>query len=100
MFIIFFFKCHLQIILPFFKGFSKLVIDTYPSMESLFIKGIKSANHQCSLCGYLSPFPSHLKRHYLSHSSERNFPCSLCEKKFKHKESLDYHLRVHVMQKL
>lgn len=37
--------------------------------------------------------PSHLKRHMVSHSTDRPFDCSICQRKFSRKDNRDQHVR-------
>ena len=47
----------------------------------------------CDVCGKIVPSESHLKRHKLTHSAEKSFPCPLCGKLFKHKFHVNGHLK-------
>ncbi|XP_067946169.1 uncharacterized protein [Watersipora subatra] len=50
--------------------------------------------HMCLLpeCGYSARTFSNLKRHQLTHSDERKYPCSQCDLRFKQKIHLDKHI--------
>eukprot|EP00066_Takifugu_rubripes_P021910 XP_011611176.1 PREDICTED: zinc finger protein 845-like [Takifugu rubripes] len=49
--------------------------------------------HCCSVCGKDFPYASKLQRHLRTHSGERPFPCSMCEKRFPEKGLLMIHER-------
>ncbi|KAK2502713.1 hypothetical protein MC885_008960 [Smutsia gigantea] len=49
----------------------------------------------CSLCGKMFRNTSSLKKHYLSHSQERNHVCVTCSKAFKRKDHLNGHMLTH-----
>jgi len=49
--------------------------------------------HICHICGKVSKCRSHLKKHLTTHSSERPYTCSLCNKHFSRSESLTRHLK-------
>nr|XP_033497818.1 zinc finger protein 770-like [Epinephelus lanceolatus] len=47
--------------------------------------------HQCHLCSKSFPSPSKLKRHYVIHTGQRPFLCTICGKAF----SQSHHLKLH-----
>ncbi|XP_045181210.2 zinc finger protein 492-like isoform X1 [Mercenaria mercenaria] len=51
---------------------------------------LESKNH-CRICGKKFPSSWKLKRHMITHSSEREFPCDVCEKAYKNESTLHRH---------
>ena len=51
--------------------------------------------HRCDECQYSSDKLFLLRRHLISHSTERPYPCSECPTQFKTKVSLSNHLNTH-----
>lgn len=51
--------------------------------------------HFCTYCSYSSPKRYLLSRHMKSHSEERPFKCSVCERGFKTLASLQNHVNTH-----
>ncbi|KAK3599779.1 hypothetical protein CHS0354_037265 [Potamilus streckersoni] len=51
--------------------------------------------YQCRTCGHQFLAHSSLTRHLATHSDERSVPCPKCDKKFKHKENLFKHMKLH-----
>lgn len=47
----------------------------------------------CDICGKMAQTASHLRRHKLTHSSEKSFPCPNCGKGFKHNFHVTRHLK-------
>ncbi|XP_067884610.1 myc-associated zinc finger protein isoform X2 [Heterodontus francisci] len=52
-------------------------------------------NHSCELCGKAFRDVYHLNRHKLSHSDEKPFECPVCQQRFKRKDRMSYHVRMH-----
>ena len=55
---------------------------------------------QCNICGKYFPFPGKLKRHLLTHSTEKPYFCEICQKYFKSEEGYDLHMRSHSDERL
>ena len=52
--------------------------------------------HRCSKCSYAAPYPARLREHEMyRHNENRDFDCTLCEQKFKTKQSLRRHMLTH-----
>ncbi|XP_013414287.1 zinc finger protein 91 [Lingula anatina] len=51
--------------------------------------------HICEVCGYQTTRKAILKKHLISHSEERNFKCSYCDRAFKHRNTLLQHTKIH-----
>ena len=47
----------------------------------------------CETCGKIVQSESHLKRHMLTHTTEKSFPCPLCGRMYKHKFHMSGHLK-------
>ncbi|XP_030760276.1 zinc finger protein Xfin-like, partial [Sitophilus oryzae] len=51
--------------------------------------------HKCSICGYQTPYISHLRRHqeiHLAPDERQLFACAHCDKKYTEKRKLKFHL--------
>ncbi|GFY42893.1 uncharacterized protein TNIN_75341 [Trichonephila inaurata madagascariensis] len=48
--------------------------------------------YQCSYCSYTTKFATTIKRHELTHTGERPYPCSFCGKRFIQRSTLHRHL--------
>ncbi|XP_029933829.1 zinc finger protein 11-like isoform X2 [Myripristis murdjan] len=53
--------------------------------------GRKSTVFKCTVCGKTFPRAAQVKCHMISHSSERPYHCSNCERSFKHLSSMKAH---------
>ncbi|KAM4624230.1 uncharacterized protein ACJ7VT_005126 isoform 1-T1 [Polymixia lowei] len=62
-------------------------------MCSPYISRVDKINREfkCTVCGKTFPRAAQLKCHMLSHSSECPYPCSNCERSFKHISSMKAH---------
>ena len=49
----------------------------------------------CPICGKAVSKNS-IAHHMFTHTDKRPFPCSMCDKRFKNKMDLNYHLKIHV----
>lgn len=61
---------------------------------------VSLAMHMCSYCNYTSPKRYLLSRHMKSHSEERPYKCSVCERGFKTLASLQNHVNTHTGTKV
>ncbi|XP_071449473.1 zinc finger protein 91-like [Hetaerina americana] len=60
----------------------------------------KEKRHSCSECDFKSYSPANVRMHYMRvHSGERPFKCTLCEKGFVSKVSLETHMNTHTREK-
>ncbi|XP_059972108.1 myc-associated zinc finger protein-like [Mesoplodon densirostris] len=50
-------------------------------------------NHACEMCGKASRGVYHRNRHKLSHSDEKPYQCPVCQRRFKRKDRMSYHVR-------
>lgn len=50
--------------------------------------------HKCPTCEKLFPSRAHLKEHEISHSSEQQYQCTVCDQGFKRKNALSKHMRI------
>ena len=55
--------------------------------------------HQCDLCLMTFADASSLKRHGLVHKEGGDFPCEVCGKVLKKRDSLNDHMRIHTGEK-
>lgn len=55
--------------------------------------------HNCQLCTYETKYFSHLKRHMIMHTGERNFECKECSKRFATNSNLKSHSVIHQKEK-
>ncbi|XP_044727323.1 zinc finger protein 883-like isoform X2 [Chrysoperla carnea] len=53
---------------------------------------IPDRKHLCNICGYASSRVADLRRHLLTHSTERPYVCEHCDKTYKTAESLKEHI--------
>ena len=57
-------------------------------------------NHRCTLCDKAFAGKKALNLHFQTHTNERKFPCDMCEKSFKHRQSLRRHkVKLHIVPK-
>lgn len=57
------------------------------------ILGSHTKRHYCSLCGKSFQSPKDLRRHILTHTGEKPYPCPYCS----HRAALKGNLKVHVI---
>ena len=57
------------------------------------MKSVHGEKGECSICSKILSSPQALKRHMLTHSSDRSFDCTLCPKTFKRADTLRHHER-------
>lgn len=91
-------KLHLKI---FKLGSRETFICTYELCKRKFFCKIKYDGHirahegknpyQCDVCGAVLATSRNLKRHKLTHITERNFKCSFCDARFVTQETLSSH---------
>ncbi|GFW20575.1 b lymphocyte-induced maturation protein 1 homolog [Trichonephila clavipes] len=70
--------------------------------EQIFLDGAEYSimlgtvkRHQCPFCDYASLLLANVKRHILTHTGERPFICSVCNKGFIEKKNLTTHMLKH-----
>ena len=57
--------------------------------------------YACDLCDYESKLYANLRRHIRTHTQEKPFICTICDRKVSSKISLDVHMkRIHTKEKL
>lgn len=72
-----------------------LVASAATETINFISSGIRKSvsNRTCQFCGKVCPKPSDLQRHLMKHTGEQPFQCDLCQRRFKAKPNLLYHLR-------
>lgn len=50
---------------------------------------------KCSLCPFMSKYPSRMKQHLVVHTNDTPFQCDLCQKKFNRKDNMQKHRLLH-----
>lgn len=56
-------------------------------------------SHKCTVCSLQFKTEKTLKRHKAIHTTEYNFVCEICQKKFIHRDRLREHLKIHAMRR-
>ncbi|KAJ9586741.1 hypothetical protein L9F63_019679 [Diploptera punctata] len=53
----------------------------------------------CTVCNKSFAWKDSLNRHIRTHSHEKPYICAICNKSFSRKESVERHLRIHISEK-
>ncbi|KAG8196192.1 hypothetical protein JTE90_007920 [Oedothorax gibbosus] len=55
------------------------------------------SQHQCDFCPYVTMYKSHWREHRRTHTGEKPFQCSHCNRRFAQKTNLKSHMLVHMV---
>ncbi|XP_073709340.1 uncharacterized protein znf770 [Garra rufa] len=75
----------------------------FPSVRDLYAhncanrypEGKIKKSHQCDICLKIFSAPSKLKRHWVTHTGQRQFQCTRCQKSFTQPHHLKTHMQSH-----
>lgn len=85
------FNCDLPSIPSSYQDESAKAEKPLPKLKKKGIKKLKTGPIQCTICGILVNCPSALQIHIRSHTGERPFHCSQCDRSYKSRGALTRH---------